>query len=232
MVRPAPSFTAGAVIPRRPWRRESVGNAATTRLIPSRRKTKGSTCNVGKAVLDSCLDRRRPGSGRLPGGGVRRIRLKNFLSSSTPLTYVVEERSATRRHDPDHLCRMRLQRCLAIDPSDGPCPLGRVAGTGSGPPVSRALNKSCPAWTRVVAYFRRRVLRYRVCSCLTSRWSRSVGPDHCYLQCLRWGSHAIVSRMRDLQTHRACSAAPVPAAPTARRSSVPCRRSASSPRVT
>lgn len=84
------SFTAGAVIAAVAVALQSVNGYDAA--ISFAEETKGSTRNVGRAVLYSCLIGVVLELAAFLGAAFGAPDLKNFLSSSTPLTYVVEER--------------------------------------------------------------------------------------------------------------------------------------------
>jgi amino acid transporter len=84
------SFTAGAVIAAVAVALQSVNGYDAA--ISFAEETKGSTRNVGKAVLYSCLIGVVLELAAFLGAAFGAPDLKNFLSSSTPLTYVVEQR--------------------------------------------------------------------------------------------------------------------------------------------
>jgi amino acid transporter len=84
------SFTAGAVIAAVAVALQSVNGYDAA--ISFAEETKGSTRNVGKAVLYSCLIGVVLELAAFLGAAFGAPDLKSFLSSSTPLTYVVQER--------------------------------------------------------------------------------------------------------------------------------------------
>ena len=84
------SFTTGAVIAAVAVALQSVNGYDAA--ISFAEETKGSTRNVGKAVLYSCLIGVVLELAAFLGAAIGAPDLTGFLSSSTPLTYVVEER--------------------------------------------------------------------------------------------------------------------------------------------
>jgi len=84
------SFTTGAVVAAVAVALQSVNGYDAA--ISFSEETKGSTRNVGKAVLYSCLIGVVLELAAFLGAAFGAPDLENFLSSSTPLTYVVEQR--------------------------------------------------------------------------------------------------------------------------------------------
>jgi amino acid transporter len=84
------SFAAGAVIAAVAVAMQSVNGYDAA--ISFAEETKGSTRNVGKAVLYSCLIGVVLELAAFLGAAFGAPDLKNWLTSSTPLTYVVEQR--------------------------------------------------------------------------------------------------------------------------------------------
>jgi amino acid transporter len=84
------SFAAGAVIAAIAVAMQSVNGYDAA--ISFAEETKGSTRNVGKAVLYSCLIGVVLELAAFLGAAFGAPDLKNWLTSSTPLTYVVEQR--------------------------------------------------------------------------------------------------------------------------------------------
>jgi amino acid transporter len=83
-------FAAGAVVAAVAVALQSVNGYDAA--ISFAEETKGSTRNVGKAVLYSCLIGAFLELAAFLGAAIGAPSLKDFLTSTTPLTYVVEER--------------------------------------------------------------------------------------------------------------------------------------------
>ena len=138
------SFATGAVIAAVAVALQSVNGYDAA--ISFAEETKGSTRNVGRAVLYSCLIGVVLELAAFLGAAFGAPDLKNFLGSSTPLTYVVEERFG---HTAGTILTVGaviafFNACLAIT-----LQMARVLwasgrdGIWPGP-VSRALNRLLP----------------------------------------------------------------------------------------
>jgi amino acid transporter len=197
------SFTTGAVIAAVAVALQSVNGYDAA--ISFAEETKGSTRNVGKAVLYSCLIGVVLELAAFLGAAFGAPDLKNFLSSSTPLTYVVEERFG---HTAGTILTIGaviafFNACLAIT-----LQMARVlwASGRDGiwpPPVSRALNKLLPStdapWvaTFVVGFFATVLCFLSDIVAVVTFVSVLTIAIYVFV-----GVTAIVSRMRNRQTHR------------------------------
>jgi amino acid transporter len=149
------SFTAGAVIAAVAVALQSVNGYDAA--ISFAEETKGSTRNVGKAVLYSCLIGVVLELAAFLGAAFGAPDLKSFLSSSTPLTYVVQERFG---HTAGTILTIGaiiafFNACLAIT-----LQMARVLWASGRDeiwpgPVSRALHKLLPStdapWVATIA---------------------------------------------------------------------------------
>jgi amino acid transporter len=149
------SFSAGAVIAAIAIAMQSVNGYDAA--ISFAEETKGSTRNVGKAVLYSCLLGVVLELAAFLGAAFGAPDLKNFLGSSTPLTYVVQQRFG---HTAGTILTIGaviafFNACLAIT-----LQMARVLwGSGRDElwpgPVSRALHRLLPAtdapWIATIA---------------------------------------------------------------------------------
>ena len=138
-------FAAGAVVAAVATALQSVNGYDAA--ISFAEETKGSTRNVGLAVIYSCLLGVVLEVGAFLGAAVGAPDLKEFLSSSTPLTYVVEQRFG---HTAGTILTIGaviafFNACLAIT-----LQMARVLwGSGRDDiwpgPMSRALNRLLPS---------------------------------------------------------------------------------------